>query len=273
MWHSGLKRVRIVVGGRPMHARVALDLAPAGAPEVVLVHGLVVSSRYMVPTAARLAPDCRVYAPDLPGFGRSAAPPHALDIPGLADALAGWMRALGLGRVALVGNSLGCQVIVELALRYPEHVERLVLTGPTMDRRGRTVLEQARRLLLDVPRERLSLLAPWMRDYFSAGARRTLRTFWYGLTDPVEAKLPRVQVPALVVRGERDPIVPQAWAEEVARLLPMGRLVVIQSAGHNPMWDCPAAFNRVVLDFLAADAPSAGGMRLVDCRSAGQAST
>lgn len=248
-----LKRVWAVVGGLPMHARVALNLAPAGAPVVVLVHGLVVSSRYMIPTVVRLAPDCRVYAPDLPGFGRSAAPPHVLDIHGLADALVGWMRALGLGRVSLVGNSLGCQVIVDVALRYPEHVERIVLTGPTMDRRGRAGLEQARRLLLDVPRERPSLLVRWARDYLSAGAHRTLRTFWYGLTDPVEAKLPRVQIPALVVRGERDPIVPQAWAEEVARLLPMGRLVVIPGAPHALNYSRSRELVRIIRPFICGD--------------------
>ncbi len=54
---------------------------------VVLVHGLVVSSRYMVPTAERLAPHCRVFAPDLPGFGGSEKPPRVLDVAGLSDAL------------------------------------------------------------------------------------------------------------------------------------------------------------------------------------------
>jgi 2-hydroxy-6-oxonona-2,4-dienedioate hydrolase len=242
-----------VVGGLPMHARVATELAPVGAPAVVLVHGLVISSRYMIPTAVRLAPDYRVYAPDLPGFGYSAGPSHALDVHALADALVGWLRASGLGRVSLIGNSLGCQVIVDVALRYPEHVERLVLTGPTMDPRGRAALEQARRLLLDVPRERLSLIAPWARDLWSAGVYRTLRTFWYGLTDPIEAKLPRVGVPTLVVRGERDPVVPQAWAAEVARLLPKGRLVVIPGAPHALNYSRSRDLVRVVAPFLRGE--------------------
>ncbi|MDQ3880940.1 MAG: alpha/beta hydrolase, partial [Chloroflexota bacterium] len=63
-------------------------------------------------------------------------------------------------------------------------------------------------------------------------------------------KLPCVRVPTLVVRGGRDPIVPQAWAEEVARLLPRGRLVVIPGAAHAVNHDAPAALARVVLPFL-----------------------
>jgi 2-hydroxy-6-oxonona-2,4-dienedioate hydrolase len=74
---------------------------------VVLVHGLVVSSRYMVPTAERLTSHCRVFAPDLPGFGRNEKPPRALDVAGLSDALSAWMGELGLERAALVGNSFG----------------------------------------------------------------------------------------------------------------------------------------------------------------------
>ncbi len=57
-----------------MHARVSEDRSPEGRPAVILVHGLVVSSRYMVPTLRQLAPHYRVYAPDLPGFGKSTNP-------------------------------------------------------------------------------------------------------------------------------------------------------------------------------------------------------
>src|SRR5215213_1015797 len=88
-----------VVDGTRMHARVSEGLGDG--PAVVLVHGLVVSGRYMIPTLKRLAVHHRVYAPDLPGFGKSGKPARAQDVPGLSDALAGWMRNLGLERAAL----------------------------------------------------------------------------------------------------------------------------------------------------------------------------
>jgi pimeloyl-ACP methyl ester carboxylesterase len=68
-------------------------------------------------TLRRLAPAFRVWAPDLPGFGDSDRPRRALDLAELADALAGWMDAVDLPRAALLGNSLGCQVIGHLANR------------------------------------------------------------------------------------------------------------------------------------------------------------
>jgi 2-hydroxy-6-oxonona-2,4-dienedioate hydrolase len=132
----------IDVDGLPIHARAALDQAPPDAPAVVLVHGMGVSSRYLVPTGARLAPDFRVYAPDLPGFGRSGKPRHVLDVPELADALAAWMHAAGLKCAALLGNSFGCQIIATLAVQHPERVERAVLQGPTVPRDERTIFWQ-----------------------------------------------------------------------------------------------------------------------------------
>ena len=63
-----------------MHARISEGPVPNGNPAVVLVHGLVVSSRYMVPTAELLAAHYRVYAPDLPGFGKSYKPPRVVNV-------------------------------------------------------------------------------------------------------------------------------------------------------------------------------------------------
>ena len=79
----------------------------------MLVHGVAVSSRYLVPLAEHLAPRARVYVPDLPGYGLSDRPAgRDLTVPELADALLGWMDRVGLDRPHLLGNSFGCQVIV-----------------------------------------------------------------------------------------------------------------------------------------------------------------
>ncbi len=239
-----------MVDGLRVHARVTVDPVPEGSPAVVLVHGLVVSSRYMIPTAQQLAPHHGVYVPDLPGFGRSEKPPSVLDVAGLSDSLAAWMETVGLRSAVLVGNSVGCQVVADLALRHPERVERAVLQGPTMDPEARTTLRQAARLALDGTREPPSLLPIMLLDYLSAGLRRSFSTFQHALKDRIEEKLPHVRVPTLVVRGERDPIVPQRWAEGVAGLLPEGRLVVVPGAAHTMNYAAPSELARVVRVFL-----------------------
>ncbi len=135
------------------------------------------SSRYMIPLARHLAPEIRVYAPDLPGFGLSDNPARALTVPELADALSAFMDAVGLRRAAFVGNSLGCEILVEFARRYPERVERLVLQGPTPDPEVRSVLQQVILFLITGLFERWSLAWVALSDYLRSGVRDTCRRF------------------------------------------------------------------------------------------------
>ena len=97
-----------------MHARVGAQ-APLHDRPVVLVHGLVISSRYMVPTAVRLAPLCRIYAVDLPGYGLSEKPHTILGLTQLANALAEWLDLERIPKSSFVANSFGCQVLAEFA--------------------------------------------------------------------------------------------------------------------------------------------------------------
>lgn len=240
------------IDGLRIHTRCSA--APvAGRLPIVLVHGLSVSSRYMVPVARRLAFEYPVFAPDLPGFGKSEHPKRVLSIPELAGALASWMDAFGIGRAALLGNSMGCQVIAELALRWPARAARLIFTGPTIDRHARTMPAQAARLAADILHEPISSIATQARDYWACGLRRTVGTLRHALADRVEHKLPLLGMPALVVRGTDDTIAPQPWVDEFTRLLPRGRLVVLASP-HAVNYDAPDALARAVLAFLAAGA-------------------
>lgn len=241
----------INVGDQLFHYRAPLNPAKKNLVPVILVHGLGVSSRYMMPTQARLAWHRTVYAPDLPGFGLSSKPQRPLNITELADALARWMEVMGIERALLLGNSIGCQIIVELSLNRPELVERLVLVSPTVDRRARSAFRSFARLLLDIPHERwwtLSFIA--LLDYLRAGLGRTAHTFGYAIQNRIEERLPKVQQPVLIVRGELDPVVPQAWAEELHASLPPSQFVVIEKAGHAVNHNSPAELARIVLDFL-----------------------
>ncbi|HEV8307119.1 MAG TPA: alpha/beta hydrolase [Methylomirabilota bacterium] len=221
-----------------------------GRPAVVLVHGMVVSSRYMAPTAERLAPLCNVYAPDLPGYGKSYKPRPILRLPQLADALATWMEAVHLDRAHLVANSFGCQIVAEFAVRHAARVRRLVLQGPTVDPAARTMRQQIWRSILNSPNEPKSLGWVSLKDYRAAGLRRAWMTFKLVLADRIEDKLPHIDAPAMVVRGERDPIVPQQWAEEVARLLPRGELRVMPGVGHTINYAAPRQFVDLIRPFL-----------------------
>ena len=244
------------VHGLRLHALASGEALPTGAPTVVLVHGVAVSSRYLQPLAEHLALHARVYVPDLPGYGLSDRPRgRDLTIPELADALLAWMDRVGLERPHLLGNSFGCQVIADLAARHPDRIGRLVLQGPTIDPHARSAWRQALRWLAVAPFERYSEMLLLLRDVWDLGPRRAVDMIRIALHDPIEQKLSRLVAPTLVVRGTRDAIVPQHWAEEAARLLPNGRLVVIERAAHTINYSQPAWLADVVLPFLTGDHP------------------
>jgi pimeloyl-ACP methyl ester carboxylesterase len=223
-----------------------------GGPVVVLVHGIGVSGRYLLPTAGRLGASCSVHVPDLLGFGRSGRLPGRPTVRRLADVLEAWLDAADIGRPDVwLGNSFGCQLLVDLAARRPERFARLVLVGPTIDRQARSFAAQGARLALDLTREPARLWALETLDYTLHIAKSGMAGFVEMLSDPVETKLARVAAPTLVVRGARDPIVPRRWAEEVAALLPRGRLVEVAGAAHAVNFTAPDELARLTLAHLA----------------------
>jgi pimeloyl-ACP methyl ester carboxylesterase len=229
---------------------------PSGRLPAVLIPGYGVSSRYMVPLAERLAVERPAYAVDLPGHGRSEDPAQALAIPALAEVLLEWMDAAGLVKPVLIGNSMGCQIAVELALRHPDRADRLILISPTGDPEIQSFWQVLPRFFWTARAERLSLGLVVAWDYLRAGPRRLARELSYLFEDRMEDKLPLVTMPALVVRGERDSLVAQSWVEEVARRLGAGPVRILSRAGHAPNYSAPDELMRVIGPFLSR--PSTG---------------
>jgi pimeloyl-ACP methyl ester carboxylesterase len=240
-----------MVDGVEWFMRCSVRGVPVGVTPVVLVHGYLVSSRYMVPTAEVLSVDFPVYAPDLPGFGRSGEPSSLLDVNGLADALAAWMKVVGLDNAIMVANSFGCQVAVGLADRHPELVNRLVLTGPIVEPARRNPLTVCARTVLDYLREPVSLLLVELPNILSVGPRRALFTFRVMVAEPIERRLPTVPMPSLVVRGANDMIVSQSWVEQVAALLPAGQPAVISGATHAVNYNSPVLLAGAIRQFAS----------------------
>ena len=202
-----------------------------------------------MPLAVRLAGHHPVHVIDLPGFGLSSDPGRVLDVAQHADHLAAWLEAAGLPPVTVLGNSFGCQVAVDLAVRYPDRVRGLVLVGPTMDPSARTAFRQILRWLGDTALEDPLQLPILARDLRDAGPRRVVETLAHALHDPIEHKLPLISVPVLVTRGSREPIVPMAWARAATRLLPLGELAVVPGP-HNANYAAADHLAELFLAFL-----------------------
>ncbi|MHB8648077.1 MAG: alpha/beta fold hydrolase [Thermomicrobiales bacterium] len=242
----------VMSGDLRYHYRVAGDEDGEQMP-LVLVHGLGVSSAYWARLQPLLATRRPVYALDLPGFGHATRPRAVLDTVALGESVADWMRAVGLTRVHLLGHSLGGPVAAEYTRQYPERVSRLVLVGATIGARGASAPHQTLGLLRDSLRESPSLLPVILRDYRRAGIRRVLGTDIAADHNDTIATIAQLTVPLLIVRGERDVVVPMRDTRQLREAAPHAAFVTIDRAAHAVQWSQPEALASVVTAFLAGE--------------------
>ena len=243
--HPAIKTKWLRIGA----ARIYYQEVGAG-PCVILVHGLAGSSRWWRYNIKALARHFHVYVVDLIGFGRSQGQ-HTFVLNEAAEYLRGWMDRLGIERASVVGHSMGGVIAIDLAAQFPEYVRQLVL----VDAAAFSLFERAflrnavglAKALWYLPFGFLPLL---FADAFRAGPWTLWRAGRELLTADIRAVLARVAVPALIVWGEHDRAVPMQIGEQLEKELPGAERVVIEGAGHNPMWDRPEAFNRIVVPFL-----------------------
>jgi pimeloyl-ACP methyl ester carboxylesterase len=243
------------VDGLNLHVR---ERPGDATPACLLLHGLAVSHRYLMPTARRLG-DHPVFVPDLPGFGLSGKPRRVYDVCDHADTLARWLDSIGGPRVCAIGNSFGCQVAVELAVCRPDLLEALVLVGPTVDPAARSIAAQVGRLALDLLYEDWRQAPILLADVRDAGPRRILATLRLAVRDRIDAKLPAVRVPTLLMRGGHDRLVTSRWLAQAATLTSGAGTVtlapgtrMLAGAAHNAMTTAGPQVAAAVSTFLSA---------------------
>ncbi len=217
---------------------------------VVLVHGLCQSGTYMTRLAMELARKFIVYVPDLPGFGKSSKPPQVLNIQETADALYDWAKAANIGKAYYLGNSTGCQAIVDFTIHYVDMVKGIILQGPTIDPYYRSVPGQLGSFVRNSREEPSLQKRNMIIDYSKCGLRRVRKTFEYALIYETEKYLPEIKVPAMVVRGSEDMIVSQEWARQATELLPGGELTIIPGAAHSVNMSMPKELATITEKFI-----------------------
>lgn len=260
-------------------------------PLVVLLHGIARSSSTWEEVAFGLRQRCTVVAPDLLGHGESSKPRGDYSLGAYANVLRDLLGALGYERGTLVGHSLGGGVAMQFAYQFPERCERLVLVSS--GGLGREVHPLLRSAALPgaeavLPwlcgkrtRDTVARVTGWLgrlglragpdlqevwQGFVSLGDADARRAFLDTVRGIIDAGGQRVSaadrlylaeaLPALIVWGERDPLIPVAHAYTAHERLPGSRLEVFPNAGHFPYRDDPRRFVSVLLDFLETTQPA-----------------
>jgi 2-hydroxy-6-oxonona-2,4-dienedioate hydrolase len=246
--------------------------AGRGAP-VVLLHGLGGDGSRWAPNVGPLATDFHVIALDQIGFGQSDKPLANYHVGMLSEFLVDFLKAIGVPKASLVGNSLGAWVAAYTAVHHPNAVDRLVLAdgagykasdaGPAPDPHLRQLnngvtREETREWLRHMFHDK-SLATEEMVDENLAMRLRSAFTISKlqdagenGLGGIADEEMRSIQAPTLILWGKYDEVVgpPERTGERLHRDIRGSRLIVIDNASHFPQLEHPEEFNRIVRQFL-----------------------
>ncbi len=260
---GGAKSRYLTAQGYRIHYYV---MGPERGAPVVLVHGLGGRSedwRNLAPFLVHAG--FRVFAPDLPGYGRSDKPgDFSYSIPDEANAVLGFMNALGLMQVDLGGWSMGGWIVQYLAVNHPERIRKLMLFDsaglqqkPTWNTDLFTPvsaleLDQLDALLMPHPPAVPGFIAEDILRTSRDRAwiiHRALASMLTG-RDTIDSLLPRLKMPVLIVWGALDHITPLSEGETIHRLIPQSQLDVVQECGHLAPVQCADKIGPGVARFL-----------------------
>ena len=263
---------RVEVRGLELHL---LEWGPAARSGILLLHGGAAHAHWFDAVAVALAERRHVVALDQRGHGESAwARPPAYATEDFAGDIIGVIDCLGWESAVLVGHSMGGHNAIACAAWHPDRIRGLVIVDSRpaipaerlaqMKERGERPPRQhptieaavaAFRLLPPETSADPALLAHLAREsvaWRNGAVSLRFDPACYAARVPVDGwpLLPRITAPALVVRGERSPILPRPMAERLRAELPAARLVEIQDAYHHLVLDRPDAFAHELLGFL-----------------------
>ncbi len=222
-----------------------------GTPLLLLHGGFGHTGSWQHQAAAFAAAGYRVVAVDSRGQGRSTLGESTLGYTRMADDVLGLMDHLGLERAHLVGWSDGGNIGLDIAMRHPERLLKLVAFGANyrVDGVRADVGENPRFAAYVAQAERdYAALSPQPERWNELVTR--ISAMWAREPNHADAALRAVTVPVLVLHGETEEAIVDKHAEALAGLIPGARFVILPDTGHFAMWEQPDAFNRVVLDFL-----------------------
>jgi len=264
--------------GLPIHY-----LVEGRGPALLFVHGLGGFAESWRHNIGYLARQATVYALDLPGFGQSGKPRAAYGLPFFTQAIRAFVNEMGLGRLTLVGHSLGGAMALAYAIAHPADVERVALVGAVAPGFGyrmswiyrllavpgigdvlsvctpatvyRTVI--ARCFAEPVPGE-VAFLVGWSYAARTSpegrgaylGTLRGVRADFVDHAEQYRTAVRQLDVPVLAIHGRQDPVVPPAHCAEVVENCRRGAVRWLNRCGHFPQIEHAPAVNAWLAEFL-----------------------
>jgi pimeloyl-ACP methyl ester carboxylesterase len=241
-------------------------------PAIVFIHGFPMDHRIWLDQLDGLSSTYRVIAVDLKGFGNSRST-QAFTIDSMADDLAQFIGAVNAAPCVLVGLSMGGYISFSLAARHPEVLRALIIVSSKAEadtpqaREGRQKMAElaqkaganpvAEQMLPRVLSEQTMAsrndLVEKMRQIMEACPANSIANASFAMRDRADRTpdLPGLQMPVLIMLGEKDHLIPLDAGQKMAEACPKGRFVAVPNAGHMAPMESPAAVNAGIKQFIS----------------------
>lgn len=265
--------------------RIAYIDQGQGSETIILIHGLGSYAPAWKNNIPALAKEMRVIALDLPGYGKSSKGPWAGSMDFFATALIEFADSLGLKKFHLAGHSMGGQISMVTALKFPSRVKKMILTAPagfeyfhpgqkdwfrsvatpslTLYAKPRQIRENFAINFYRMPKEAEFMvedrIAMRSAEDFEGYAYIVSKSIKAMVDRPVLDYLHQIKQPCLILFGTHDQLIPNRFltggkTETIAQVghnkIPNSKLVMIDKAGHFVQFEAHEQFNSAVLDFL-----------------------
>ena len=240
----------------------------------LFIHGSYVDGTFWKKQIEDFKKDFKIIVPDLRGHGLSERPKGEYTPQVMAQDIYDLIRELGIKKTSIVGHSLGSRIALQYAVTYPKTLERLVLANGSgepiihsvrLQRYPKHIIEEfgigtphfdlkkyndyeVLRSFANPDLDEVDWLCELMRntpDYVKYGVGK------YFAPLDLSSRYNEIKVPSMVIVGEQDVISPVGDVENMARLIPDCRLVIIPDSGHALPLEKPQEFNENVLSFLS----------------------
>ena len=215
-----------------------LSLSNTEGDQLVWLHGWGMDHTFLKPLASILQGVGDSYLLDLPGFGGSPLPEEAWDTEAYAKAVAEFIKDLPKKKTFVIGHSFGGRVAVQLAEKYPKLVQGIVLLGGAGLQKKRSFLFKGYKFIVSRYGKAVKTIFPFLKnislssaDYRNAqGLKREI--FIKTISENLESVAANIQVPALLIYGEKDTETPAEFGQRYHRLIKNSTLYILPEQDH-----------------------------------------
>lgn len=237
---------------------------------VVLLHGLGGMAERWLPVIPFLSKKYKVIAPDLIGYGQSDKPQTDYTSDFFRESMLGFLNALSLQSVFMVGTSLGGEIVAECAATQSSLIKKIVMVSPAgIMKKATPVLDAYTMAALYPTHESVKTAYQMMTGKNKEIDNQSVDNFILNMTRPnakmvflstllgmknspvLTERLRLIKAPVLLMWGNEDKMIPIEYAKEFATSIPNCEFVIMNGCGHTPYQEKSAEFSKIVLDFLS----------------------